>query len=176
MATKATTPELIKGYQQTIFYTAKQTGLTDAQAKIIVSQAQHESAQFKSPLFESDNNLFGMKMPSKRDKVYIKGASARIRTSEGATPYASYATVADSVRDLILSYHKNIKTDWSKIQTPEQYAAYLKSKGYFGDTLANYTKNLKSYFNKLANVSFIFLPFAALFFFNSNYFINKSKS
>ena len=176
MATKATTPELVKGYQQTIFYAAKQTGLTDDQARIIVAQAQHESGNFTSPLFQSDNNLFGMKMPSKRDKTFIAGPSARIRKSEGSTPYASYKNVSDSTKDLILSWHKAINTDWSKIQTPEQYAAYLKSKGYYGDTLANYTNALKSNFAKLKNVTFILLPFAALFFFNPNYFIRKSKN
>ena len=68
MATKATTPELVKGYQQTIFYAAKQTGLTDDQARIIVAQAQHETLNFTSGVFIDDNNCFGLKYPKIRDK------------------------------------------------------------------------------------------------------------
>lgn len=176
MATKAITAEDKQAYQKTVFFTAKQAGLNDVQAKIIVAQATLESGNFKSNVFEQDNNLFGMKLPSVRPKTYIAGASKIVMKSEGATPYASFSTVADSVRDLILGYHKYKGTDWSKIQTPVDYSTYLKSKNYYGVNVSikQYADPMTSIISRLTFLKFT-LPFGLLFFFNSNFFHSKTK-
>jgi len=139
----------IKDYQQRIYNTAIKCGVNDVQAKIIAAQATHESGNFKSNVFLTDNNAFGMKMPSRRSKKYIARPSKIVMRSEGATPYAHYNSVEDGIKDLILSWHAYNKTDWNKIKTPEDYAIYLKSKNYYGDSVANYLRNLVYYFGKL---------------------------
>lgn len=132
-------------YQSRVYNTARNCGLNDVQAKIITAQASHESGNFKSNVFKTDNNIFGMKVPNVRPKTYIASASAIVRNSEGSTPYAHYSSMEDSVKDLLLGWHKYNRTDWTAIQTPEQYATYLKSKGYYGDSLTNYLAALKKY-------------------------------
>lgn len=138
---------------QKVYTTARACGLNDTQAKIILSQAIHESAMFTSAVFKDDNNCFGIKMPSIRPKTYIAGASKRVRTSEGVTPYAHYNSVEDSVRDLILGWHKFNKTDWSTINTPAQYSSYLKSKGYYGAPELDYMLALSRNFAKLRDLT-----------------------
>ena len=135
-----------KAIQQIVFNTAKKAGLNDVQAKIIVAQSIHESGNYTSHVFLTDNNIFGMKMPTVRSKQFIERPSTIVMKSEGAAPYAHYATVQDSVNDLLLSWHKFNRTDWNKIYTPEGYAAYLKTRGYYGDTQENYTNALVRYF------------------------------
>lgn len=165
-----------KNYQQLVFDTAKACGLNDEQARLIVAQAQHESADFTSHVFNTDNNLFGMKVPSVRSKKYIAGPSKIIRASEGATPYAHYDSVSNSVKDLILSWHAYNKTDWTKIHTAEQYAAYLKSKGYYGDSEENYytalvrkLKALPESFKLTASILPLFIVAAiAIYFLTKN--------
>lgn len=136
-------------YQQVVYDTARKCGLNDVQAKIIVSQATHESGNFSSNVFKTDNNAFGLKMPSKRPRTYIARASNIVMRAEGSTPYAHYSSLQQCITDLIKGWHVYNKTDWSKLQTPEQYAAYLKSKSYYGDSQENYTAALKRFFSKL---------------------------
>lgn len=140
---------------QTVFNAAKAAGLTDAQAKIIVAQAQHESANFTSNVFKTDNNLFGMKMPSKRPRTYIERPSKIIMQSEGSTPYAHYVSITDSVNDLVKGWHSYNKTNWSLLTTPALYSAYLKSKGYYGDAQAVYTNALNRFFASLPNLKYV---------------------
>lgn len=131
-----------QAYQTRVFNRAIEAGLNNNQAKIITAQATHESGNFKSNVFNTDNNIFGMKYPSVRSRQYIDGKSSIVMMKEGTTPYAHYNSLERSVDDLILGWHKYNGTKWSNIDTPEQYAAYLKRKGYYGDTQSNYTKSI----------------------------------
>lgn len=139
----------LKEYQQIVFNAARAAGLNDAQAKIITAQATHESGNFKSNVFKTDNNLFGMKMPSKRSKQFIERPSKIVMRTEGATPYAHYSSIQNSVKDLILGWHAYNRTNWDKIKTPADYATYLKAKGYYGDTYSNYLTALVNHLKKL---------------------------
>lgn len=158
-----------KEIQQIVFNTAKKAGLNDVQAKIIVAQSIHESGNYTSHVFKTDNNIFGMKIPAKRSKQFIERPSTIVMQSEGSTPYAHYATIQDSVNDLILSWHTYNRTDWNKIYTPELYAAYLKSRGYYGDSQSNYTNALVKYFKNVQWLKYttpvlLFLVFGILIF------------
>jgi len=139
-------------YQQIVFNAARAAGLNDVQAKIITAQATHESGNFKSNVFLTDNNLFGMKMPNKRSKQFIERASKIIMRSEGTAPYAHYSSIQNSVKDLILGWHLYNKTNWDKIKSPADYATYLKSKGYYGDTYSNY---LTALVNQIKNLDWL---------------------
>lgn len=74
-------------------------------------QAIHESGNFKSDLFYNNNNLFGMKLASKR-------ASTAIGIRKG---YAKYKTWQDSVMDFYLMQNAILKTH----KTKESYYSYI---------------------------------------------------
>lgn len=119
-------------------------GLPPNFQKLLVAQAKHETANFSSNAFKKNNNLYGYKS--------VKGAKwqtgAGITSSEG-NAYAHYASIEDSVNEVI---------DWIKRRQKEgkfpadlrminssEYAQLLKNSGYYGDTVANYTRGLNHY-------------------------------
>lgn len=57
---------------------------------IICAQGMHESDDFTSDIFISNNNCFGMRMPSKRKTTAIKEENG----------YAYYGSVEDCIKDL----------------------------------------------------------------------------
>lgn len=133
--------------KQIIYNTCIERGLPPTAAMIIVGQAKNESGNFSSNVFKTDNNLFGMKMPSKRPHPYIARPSTIVMKSEGSTPYAHYNSIADSVNDLI-DWHKYNRTDWSKMTTPEAYVNWIKSKGYYQGSTADYIKIISDFLRK----------------------------
>lgn len=155
--------EYIQAAQKTVYYTSRQAGLSDMTAKLITAQATHESGNFGSPLYLRANNAFGMTVPTRRPKTYIAGYD--VKQPDGTQYYAKYDSLKNSVLDLVKGYHSWVKTDWSGIHTPEQYATYLKVKGYYGDTVANYLRNLRSHLEKLSWLKYVAFPFGLLFFF-----------
>lgn len=108
----------------------------------------HESGNFSSPVFTQENNLFGLKMPSVRSKKYIERASTRIE-SDGNIPFAHYSSPEMCVKDLLLGWHVNFKTNWAAIVSPAAYGHYLKTKGYYTANETLYTSILVSNFAKL---------------------------
>lgn len=58
---------------------------------IVLAQAILESGNFKSVVFKTKNNMFGMKMPRKRETTAIN--------ERGYTGYATYKNWVDCVRD-----------------------------------------------------------------------------
>jgi LPXTG-motif cell wall-anchored protein len=142
--------------EELIYNTARNAGVPDTNARLIVAQAIHETSYkgipFNSNVFLQNNNAFGMKLaggPRKsRQAQYISGAGTAAPASEGSTPYAKYPSVKNSVLDLIDWLQFN-NINWAATNTPESYAAFLKNKGYYGDTLAVYTNALVTYFARL---------------------------
>lgn len=104
----------------------------------IIAQARHETGNFTSTVFKANKNLFGMKNGS----VISPGEMIGTVAPDGGT-YAKYRTQFDSVADLLRWF------EWKKfpvkVSGVEQYASELKSRGYYGDSLANYTNGLKKY-------------------------------
>mgnify|MGYP003739826209 CR=1 FL=1 len=126
---------------QEIFETALSYGLDSTMAKLLVSQAIHETGNFKSKLFREGNNAFGM-MRGKLDTLAI--ASTRAERRNG---YAVYNSIEHSTLAVIgLLTRKGCQF---KFNTPRDYAIWLKSKGYYEDTVANYSKALNKRFNEL---------------------------
>lgn len=165
----------LSSIDSTILSTAISEGVPKEKAPLIVAQARHETGNYTSRLFRTSNNLFGMKVPRRRPAPHIAGPSpVNAPKSEGETPYAQYRSVQDSVKDLIM-WHKYNRIDWSRINSPEQYAQFLKSKGFYGDTIVNYLKGLRSGLKRIAatitenpgtSLIVIFAGIAAIFFLN----------
>lgn len=135
-------------YAQAIF-----KGASKDVARCIVAQSEHETGVWTSNVFKTNNNCFGMRMPSIRKSPYIIGAGTKPPASEGPTPYAHYASIEDSVSDLF-EWFKYNHVNLSAISTPEQYDAMLSSKGYHAQAQTIYTAALIRYFNELK--SFVF--------------------
>lgn len=101
-------------------------------AKIILCQAKIESADYKSPLFKSNNNLFGMKIPNKRSNI----------GSPGRAGYQSYLRWQDSATDMlifILSHNLDGISD-------SEYLRYL---GKFYAEDPNYVEKIKEKLKKI---------------------------
>lgn len=138
--------------QQTVYNVARSEGATDVFAKIVISQFEHESNAFTSPVYKAANNPLGMKMPKVRKSHWIQGPSTRINYKEGTTPYAQYASLSDATHDLFNWLRYN-NVNFSTIDTPEKYALLLKAKGYYGDSIMNYTNALRRFYNLIQGVA-----------------------
>ena len=99
---------------------------------LLFAQAYHETGGFKSRSFREENNMFGMKLPSRR---------ATLGKKSPYSVYAMFDNVQDSLKDLIL--YLNF-VNMPIINTAEQYAKELKSRSYFEDTEVNYIRGLNN--------------------------------
>jgi flagellum-specific peptidoglycan hydrolase FlgJ len=107
----------------------------------IEAQAKHETGNFKSVVYNSMRNLFGMKHPTHRPSVGVKGMAA----SDGGN-YQKYSSDAESVHDLLLWM------DYTKFPTQvkdsAEYAEQLKARGYFTAGLTEYKNALIHWIKK----------------------------
>ncbi len=127
-----------------IMRTAKEMGMPLNMQRLLVAQAKHETGNFTSNAYKLNKNLYGYK--------YIPGASYQmykgITSSEG-NAYAAYASIEDSVREVCAWIKRRqsegkFPKDLSVIDAPT-YAQLLKNSGYYGDTVAVYTKGLTNF-------------------------------
>jgi len=100
--------------------------------KFVFAQAYHETGGFTSNIFKMNNNMFGMKYPTKRPTTAIGQLNG----------YALYNNTTDSIRDLLLWFHQFGTIP--NFQTVEEYATYLKEKGYYEDSLQNYIAGMNN--------------------------------
>lgn len=92
----------------------KETGLPTKHLNEIFKHAQRESGNFKSRIFKTQNNAFGMRLAKRRKTL----ANNRKRG------YAVYGEWYDSVYDYWLWYEKK------PIQSQASWGAYLRSRNY----------------------------------------------
>lgn len=116
-------------------------GLPEALAVLIVAQAAHETNGFTSNVFLTCKNAFGYKW------VGQSTAAGPCLSSPELDSYAGYATLEDSVHEITAWIRRRAASgafpaDLSSIATPDYYAQLLKSAGYYGDTVENYTQGL----------------------------------
>lgn len=102
--------------------------------EVVFAQAIIESGHFKSPLFISKNNLFGMKVPKKRETTAV---------NKGNKGYAKYHSWDSSVDDYLLWQEFTLKNKNELTKT--QYLSLL-GKIYAKDK--NYITSLKRVMNK----------------------------
>ena len=102
--------------------------------EVVFAQAIIESGHFKSPLFINKNNLFGMKVPKKRETTAV---------NKGNKGYAKYHSWDSSVDDYLLWQKFTLKNKNELTKT--QYLSLL-GKIYAKDK--NYITSLKRVMNK----------------------------
>jgi len=126
------------------------TALIDAGAKPVVipflmSQIAHETGNFASRVFKSNNNASGIMFINKPLKQKNATRGLPYPKREGKYFYANFA----SLKDWAVDYLRIIgKLPMQAISLPD-YAAKLRARGYYTDTVQNYTKGLKIHFNNL---------------------------
>lgn len=140
--------QTIQHFTNLILKTATKQGVPVSVAKNMAGQAAHETANFSSNVLKKNNNLFGMKLPSVRKSPFIQGAGTQPPAIEGSTPYASYSSPENSVKDLI-HWFQYQKINYDQVKTPEAYAAWLKSKGYYGPTAEFYGRQIRIFVDKM---------------------------
>lgn len=111
-------------------------------AKLIAAQTMLETANYTSNVFLTDNNVGGMKMPKVRQSPYITGKGLPVPSSEGNDHYAHYSNPIDGAKDMLHLFKYN-KVNYDAINTPMDWASWLKSKSYYGSSLSNYAQNLE---------------------------------
>lgn len=107
--------------------------------KLLIAQAKFETGNYTNKLVVKHNNLYGMMHPARRLTRSL-GPKAR---AEGRPGYASYASIEDSVEDMLFYL-------WDKKQTPryssaEEYVRFLKKNRFFTASEAHYLRGLKVY-------------------------------
>lgn len=149
--------------------TPNNPGVPAALAELLVAQSKHETGNYTSAFFRNYNNAFGYAFYAGSD--YQAGAGT---VADNGRPIAVYGSVNDSTMEVVdwiyRRYREGKFPDLKTIRTPEQYAALLKSAGYYGDSLDNYLRGLKRFFVPVAAVSGIGLLAAAV----AVYFLYKS--
>jgi hypothetical protein len=128
--------KLIVENYEVINETLKTEGFEDQNLRdLIAAQAMHETGEFDSDLYDSNNNYFGMKQPHQR---------ATLSTGE-TNGYATYINLIDSVKDYAMWWRaRELDYNYSNV---DAFVKALKDKGYFTDSYLNYkngvSRNLK---------------------------------
>ena len=121
---------------------AKADGMPETLSILIAAQAAHETGNFTSNVFLQNNNAFGYKRYA--GAKYQIGAG---RISPEGNNYAQYANIDNSVHEITGWIKRRLSEGkfplLQSIKTPLQYAMALKSCGYYGDSVDNYTKGLE---------------------------------
>lgn len=110
----------------------------------LMSQVAHETGDFDSPVFNKDNNASGIIYIGKPTKQLNATKGTKRKASEGGN-YAKFNTLTDWAKD----YLRIIGTAPSKATNIVEYAKLLKARGYYTDTLENYTKALQDHMAQL---------------------------
>jgi uncharacterized FlgJ-related protein len=118
----------------------KEGSLDEKTAQMWVAVARHETGNFTSALFRDFNNAFGMGQPSERLTLSLGGTP---RKYEGQN-MATFATVRDSALDILL--YMRARKYPTRFATPTGLVSFMKSKGYFKDSLQNYSAGVNRYY------------------------------
>lgn len=140
-----------KNPQKIAYDTFISEGVNSETAKILVAQMMHESKNFTSNVFKTDNNPMGMKVPKTRETLAIGPGKTKAPGKNGDIgSYAKFNSLEDAAKDLLL-WHKANKIDINNYNTPELYSEVLRSKNYMGQTeqakniyIAGLRNNLKT--------------------------------
>lgn len=111
-------------------------GFVPDTAKMITAQAAHETGNFNSKIYLTNNNPFGMKLPRERKTTAI-GQNAG---------HAVYLDLASAVQDY--KYYWQAQQYLDVYPDTDTFVRTLKDKGYFEASLPAYQKSV-AFFYKL---------------------------
>lgn len=155
-------------YDQIIYDTAIKNGFSPTAAKLVVAQARFESADYASNVFKNNLNTSGMKYIGQRlatrgtlAPVNERSASCRAGGNcVNSDHYAKFASVADSASDKIdRLFNKTMggvtPEQLKNSKTPQEFAALLKRRGYYGSSESEYANGLRAKLMRIQVVEFI---------------------
>lgn len=114
-------------------------------AKIIVAVGKHESANFKSKLFLTNKNVFGMTYPPKRKTTAIGYSVFSDRGNK--RKFCKFKTTTSSTTDFV--YYLQAREYPFDVQTPEELVKIMKKKGYFEAAEIVYLRAVKKHLTEL---------------------------
>lgn len=118
-----------------VYFLLIENGFGLQMSRLLTAQAAHETANFSSSIFKSNNNLFGMKRPA-----------IRPTTATGENKgHATYDSIEDSIQDISL-YLKS-RSYLTNYSTVGAYVRALKEKSYFEDSLSHYEAGVAHFYN-----------------------------
>jgi flagellum-specific peptidoglycan hydrolase FlgJ len=136
----------IKLIANRVYIAALKMGMSENFAKLITAQSRHESGNYNSSVFNTNNNSFGYK--------YFKGSIYQLKGQGKKSPegnsYAAYANIEDSTFE-VCAWLKRRWNIFKNVSTPEQYATALKKAGYYGDPISVYSKGVKKFYNEFVS-------------------------
>jgi hypothetical protein len=100
---------------------------------LIFGQAFHETGGFQSRAFLEQNNMFGMKIPSRR---------AFLGKKQIGSMYASYDNAKQSLEDLLI--YLNFVNFPTKVMDTKDFVNQLKRRSYFEDNIENYLRGVEN--------------------------------
>jgi hypothetical protein len=114
--------------QQKVYTYLRTTyALPDAISKIITAQSGHETNGWTSNVYETLNNLFGYGYTGSTYTFY---------------PYG----IQDSIDDLVGWLDRHVP-GYESMTDPADYAAAIRAKGYYTDSLSNYAAGVARWYN-----------------------------
>ncbi|CAO4846760.1 MAG: hypothetical protein FADNKDHG_01464 [Holosporales bacterium] len=107
--------------------------------RFLYAQASQETGSFKSDLYKRSNNMFGMRVPSKRKYYGVKKPNNN---------YAFYVTPMHSILDVIEWYKMYPTFDFKsmKLVNVIDVVNWLSSKGYFTGNAIIYGRNVYKFY------------------------------
>lgn len=105
----------------------------------IIAQAKHETANFTSNVYRVDNNMFGMKLALRRPQNAKKGLASP--EPEPYKYYARFESDSESMKDFIEWLRFNRFP--TNVANVDEYAQKMKDKGFYGDSVENYSRALR---------------------------------
>jgi hypothetical protein len=120
--------------QSRIVNTLIENGVNPLLAPIVFAQAAHETGNFTSPLFFSNNNCFGMKPP----KEYIVAINDQFG-------YANYNSIEDSAKAMAIYLQAHYLA--GGLQTVAEYVTNLYNENYFEASLQEYLNGVTHFYN-----------------------------
>jgi len=126
-----------KDYANDLVELFVEKGLSEKEARFWISVSAHETAGFTSPVYNENNNLFGMKQPEER-KTTSLGQKGN---------YASYENDEDSIKDIMLWIEaRQFPKEHGTIR---QLTSDMKNKGYFEAPYLEYTNAVLKWHKQL---------------------------
>lgn len=122
--------------------------VNDNFVRFLTAQAMHESDVYSSEIYADCNNAYGMRQPSHRQTT-SKGES------NTHASYATYASLADSVRDRILWQQFNsLPVEYPNMdkESVVSFVRSIKDKSYFTDNFLTYQNAVYAHLRRLNNI------------------------
>lgn len=115
------------------------SGYSPNMARLVAAVSRHETDNYTSHVFQTLNNMFGMRFPHERDTTALY---------ESDTKYSVYASHADSVRDLVLYFRARLYP--THFDSAHGLVTAMKQKRYFEDGFENYLRGVERALPKVA--------------------------